>query len=91
MMDCPRVYVLTSLSIDPEGNVVSRTVGVTFSIHEAERHREKGVENEFETFSISPNWREGAAATDLVFAMREFCAMVHEWQESALRRVHENL
>jgi hypothetical protein len=36
-------------------------VGVTFSLHEAERHKAQGVENEFETFQICSNWQEHAA------------------------------
>jgi len=51
-MDRVTVYVLTSLSIDSDGNVASRNVGATFDVFEAEAHRAKGVENEFETFAI---------------------------------------
>ena len=45
-------YVLTSLFFDGKGNIASRNVGVTFSLHEAERHKAQGVESEFETFQI---------------------------------------
>lgn len=84
MDSCP-VYVLTNLSLDGKGDVISRNTGVTFSLHESELHRAKGVENEYEEFHIDSNWLEDAATTDLVVAMREFCGMVREWQEAALR------
>jgi hypothetical protein len=77
------VYVLTSLFFDSKGNIKSRNVGVTFSLHEAERHKAQGVENEFETFQICSNWQEHAVTTELVFVMREFCDMVKELQEDA--------
>lgn len=76
-------YVLTSLFFDSKGNITSRNVGVTFSLHEAERHKGQGVENEYETFQIGLNWQEHAATTELVFAMREFCGMVKELQQNA--------
>ena len=84
-MECVNAYVLTTLSLDWKGNVHSRNVGVTFSLHEAERHKARGVENEFESFLIGTNWREQVATTEVVFAMREFCEMVREMQEAALR------
>jgi hypothetical protein len=86
MMDSPSfsdVYVLTSLFFDSKRNIKSRNVGVTFSLHEAERHKAQGVENEFETFQICSNWQEHAVTTELVFAMREFCDMVKELQQDA--------
>jgi hypothetical protein len=76
-------YVLTSLFFDREGNITSRNVGVTFSLHEAERHKGQGVETEYETFQICSNWQEHATTTELVFAMREFCDMVKELQQDA--------
>jgi hypothetical protein len=76
-------YVLTCLFFDDKGHIASRNVGVTFSRHEAERHKAQGVENEYETFEISSNWQEHAATTELVFAMREFCDMVKELQQDA--------
>lgn len=84
-MDCLNVYVLTRLSLDAKGNVQCRNIGVTFSLHEAERHKDQGIENEFETFQIGANWVEQTATTDLVVAMRGFCDMVREMQEAALR------
>jgi hypothetical protein len=76
-------YVLTSLFVDSKGNIMSRNEGVTFSLHEAERHKGQGVENEYETFQICSNWHDHAATTELVFAMREFCDMVKELQQDA--------
>ena len=43
----------------------------------------QGVENEYETFQICPNWQEHAATTELVLAMREFRDMVKELQQDA--------
>ena len=77
------VYVLTSLFFDSKGNIANRNVGVTFSLHEAECHRVEGIENDFESFPVAPNWQEHAATTDLVIAMREFCDMVKELQQDA--------
>ena len=65
------------------GRFTSRNVGVTFSLHEAERHKAQGVESEFETFQLCSNWQEHAVTTELVFAMREFCGMVKELQQDA--------
>ena len=78
-------YVLTSLSVDSKGDVVSRNVGLTFSLHEAELHRSDGVANDYETFRIDANWQEDAATTELVVAMRTFRSMVEEMQREALR------
>jgi hypothetical protein len=85
LMDDANIYVLTSLSIDAIGNVISRNVGVTFNIHEAEEHKAGCVEHDFETFQIDANWHEDAATSELVIAMRGFRDMVREWQEEALR------
>jgi len=84
-MDCAKVYVLTSLAINSDGEVIGKNAGVTFSLHEAELHKAKGVENDFETFQINSNWLEDSATTDLVLAMRGFCEIVREMQEAALR------
>ena len=85
MMESATVFVLTSLVIDAKGNVTCRNLGVTLNLHEAEAHRARAVEYDFETFQIDANWREDAAATDLVAAMRDFREMVRQWQEEALR------
>jgi hypothetical protein len=78
-------FVLTSLSVNSKGDIVSRNVGVTFSLHEAELHRGDGVRNDYDTFQIDSNWQEDAATTALVNAMREFRSMVEEMQREALR------
>jgi hypothetical protein len=78
-------YILTTLKLDRNGNVISTNVAVTFDIHDAEAHRDKSVENDFETFAVSDNWREDAEQSNLVKAMREFREMVRQWQEEALR------
>ena len=78
-------YVLTSLRVDSKGDVVSRNVGITFSLHEAELHRGDGVTNDYERFQINANWQEDASTTALVIAMRNFRSMVEEMQREALR------
>lgn len=78
-------YVLTSLRIDSDGKVVSTNVAVTFDVHEAEAHQAADVANDFEKFSVAADWREDAEQSKLVEAMREFRAMVREWQQEALR------
>ncbi len=84
-MACLNLYVLTSLSIDAEGNVVSRNVGVTFDLFEAEAHRDRAVECDFETYIVESSWREDAAESSLVTTMRDFCAIVRQMQDEALR------
>ena len=84
-MECLNVYVLTTLSIDAKGNVVSRNVGVTFDIFEAEAHRARGVQNEFDTFLVPGEWREEAEQSILVATMRDFREMVVQMQEAASR------
>jgi hypothetical protein len=85
MMESVSVYVLTSLSIDAQGNVTSRNVGVTFDIFEAEAHKAKGVENDFEMFAVSGNWREDAEQSKLIATMREFRQIVAMQIEESLR------
>ncbi len=84
-MDYVNVYVLTSLSMNIEGNVVSRNVGATFDVLEAEGHKAKGVEHEFEVFAVPGNWREEAEQSDLIASMRDFREMVKAMQDAALR------
>lgn len=84
-MDCRNLYVLTRLSMDAHENVVSRNVGVTFDVFEAEAHRARGIEHDFEVFAVDGNWRDDAAQSNLVATMRDFCAMVQQMQEEALR------
>jgi hypothetical protein len=84
-MDDANIYVLTSLSIDAIGNVISTNVAVTFDIHEAEAHRGKGFENDFQKFSVPANWRDDAETSNLVTAMRAFRDYVEELRAEALR------
>jgi hypothetical protein len=84
-MACLNLYVLTRLSIDANGNVVSGNVGVTFDLFDAEAYRDRGVENDFETHVVDSNWSEDDAESSLVTTMRDFCTMVRQMQEEALR------
>ena len=84
-MACLDLYVLTTLSIDAKNNVVSRNVAVTFDIFEAEAHKAHGVENDFDTFVVSADWREDAGQSSLVTTMRDFRELVQQMQEAALR------
>jgi len=79
------LYVLTRLDIDGKGNVTSRNVGVTFSLFEAEEHRSKSYENDFETYRVNADWREDAETTAAVSAMRDFRLIVEEMLTNALR------
>jgi len=80
-MDMFDTYVLTRLSFDSDGKVVTTNVRVTFDIHEAEAHRDGDGTNDFQVFSVSGDWREDAEQSNLVKAMREFREMVRQWQE----------
>ena len=84
-MDGARIFVLTSLYIDDAGNVANRNVGVTFDLLEAEAHRARDIENDFQSFDVSVNWREDAEQSNLVATMRDLRLMVQEMQEGALR------
>jgi hypothetical protein len=79
------VFVLTKLVIDPSSTVVSKNIGVTSSIHDAEKYAASDVANGYETFEVESNWQEDAATTELVFAMRGFRDIVKQMQEEALR------
>jgi hypothetical protein len=79
------VFVLTTLALDKKGDVQSRNVAATFDLFEAEDHRNKGVENDYETFVVPCDWRENAAQSELVSAMREFRQVVQKMQDEALR------
>jgi hypothetical protein len=84
-MDMFDTYVLTKLTLDDDGKVISGNVAVTFDIHEAEAHREADVANSFQAFSVAAEWQEDSATTALVIAMREFRSVVEEMQREALR------
>jgi hypothetical protein len=85
MTEFVHVFVLTSLALDRSGDVKSRNVAVTFDLFEAEDHRNKGVENEYEVFVVPCDWRENAAQSELISAMREFRTVVKQMQDAALR------
>jgi hypothetical protein len=84
-MEFVHVFVLTSLALDRSGDVKSRNVAVTFDLFEAEDHRNKGVENDYDTFVVPSDWRENAEQSQLISAMREFREMVKAMQDEALR------
>ena len=84
-MDYFHVFVLKHFSLDKNGDVKSRNVAVTFDLFEAEDHRNKGVENDYDTFVVPSDWRENAEQSELISAMREFRTMVKQMQDAALR------
>jgi hypothetical protein len=84
-MEFVHVFILTTLALDKKGDVKSRNVAATFDLFEAEDHRNKGVEHDYETFVVPCDWREDAEQSELVAAMREFRAIVKEMQDEALR------
>jgi hypothetical protein len=65
-MDYFHVFVLTTLSLDKNGDVKSRNVAVTFDLFEAEDHRNRGVEYEYDVFVVPGDWREDAEQSNLV-------------------------
>ncbi|MFY9909383.1 MAG: hypothetical protein WAK56_06070 [Candidatus Sulfotelmatobacter sp.] len=65
-MDYFHVFVLTTLSLDKNGDVKSRNVAVTFDLYEAEDHRNRGVEHEYNVFVVPGDWREDAEQSNLV-------------------------
>jgi hypothetical protein len=65
-MDYFHVFVLTTLSFDKNGDVKSRNVAVTFDLFEAEDHRNRGVEHEYDVFVVSGDWRENAEQSNSV-------------------------
>jgi hypothetical protein len=84
-MEFVHVFVLTTLALDQKGDVRDRNVAVTFDLFEAEDHRNKGVENDYETFVVPCDWREDAEQSELISAMRDFRTMVKQMQDAALR------
>ena len=65
-MDYFHVFVLTTLSLDKNGDVKSRNVAVTFDLFEAEDHRNRGVEHEYDVFVVPADWREDAEQSNSV-------------------------
>jgi hypothetical protein len=84
-MEFVHVFILTTLALDKKGDVRSRNVAATFDLFEAEDHRNKGVENDYETFVVPSDWSEDAEQSDLISAMREFRGIVKQLQDEALR------
>ena len=82
-MDYVHVFVLTSLSLDKNGEIKSRNVAATFDLFEAEDHRNKGVENDYDVFVVPCDWQEDAAQSELILSMRTFREMVRELQQDA--------
>lgn len=65
--------------------MISRNIGVTFDVLEAEAHKGQGLEREFEVFAVPGNWREAAEQSKLIASMRDFREMVKAMQDEALR------
>jgi hypothetical protein len=84
-MEFVHVFVLTHLSLDKNGDVKSRNVAVTFDLFEAEDHRNKGVEYDYDKFVVPSDWQGDAEVTTTVLAMREFREIVALQIEEALR------
>jgi hypothetical protein len=81
--DC--VYILTRLTINPEGEVVSKNLAATFDLFEAESYRSSAVENDFERYPLPAGWRDDVEQSSFVAAMRNFREIVEEMQDAALR------
>jgi hypothetical protein len=84
-MEFVHVFILTTLALDKKGDVRSRNVAATFDLFEAEAHRNKGVENDYESFVLPCDWREDVEHSELISAMREFREIVKQMQDEALR------
>lgn len=81
MDDYCHVFVLRSLSLDKNGDVKSRNVAVTFDLFEAEDHRNRGVEHEYDVLVVPGDWREDAERSNLVKALRDLREMVRHRQK----------
>jgi len=79
------VFVLTRLVINPDGQVVSKNVGCTFDIFEADSHRTLAVENDFERYPLPADWLEQAEESSFVSSMRQFRSIIEDMQREALR------
>lgn len=84
-MEFVHVFILTTLALDKKGDVRSRNVAATFDLFEAEDHRNKGVENDYESFVLPCDWREDVEQSELISAMRDFREIVKQMQDEALR------
>ena len=85
MMEFVHVFILTTLALDKKGDVKSRNVAATFDLFEAEDHKNKGVENDYDTLVVPSDWHEDAEKSKLIASMREFREIVKEMQDEALR------
>lgn len=83
-MGSVRLYILTRLSLNSDGNATNQNVGATFDIFEADAHRDEDAGNDFEAFDVSANWRQEAAQSDLIATMRTFTQIVQTMQKEAL-------
>lgn len=84
-MEKTPVYVLVTLGLGKNGEVTRTNVGVTFNIHDAQKHADAHYQNEYETHSVDGDWQQDAEVTALTSAMRDFRGMVEEMQAEALR------
>lgn len=87
-MEFVHVFVLTSPCLDRNGDVRSRNVAVTFDLFEAEDHRAKGNEHDYDVFVVAPDWREDAEQSSLIVALRDFRDTVKHMHDEALRKGH---
>jgi hypothetical protein len=78
------VYVLVTLGFTESGEIKRTNVGCTFNVVEAEAHASKDVANEYDTFSVPANWRDGAAISESVMLMRELVGTVEKDIERSL-------
>jgi hypothetical protein len=84
-MEKTPVYVLVTLSIGTSGEVTRKNVGVTFNIHDAEKHVAADFSNEYETLSYEGDIQLDAETSALTAVMRDFRGLVAEMQAESLR------
>jgi hypothetical protein len=81
----PKAYVLVSASIDGKGTIHEAIVGVTFSLYDAEAHRDAAIENDFKgPFEVSGNFLADQQVSELALAMRGFVQEVERQNAEAL-------
>ncbi len=81
----PKAYVLVSASMNGKGDITEAIVGVTFSLFDAEKHRDAAIENDFKgPFELDANWQDHAAVSELALSMRDFTAEITRQNEEAL-------
>jgi hypothetical protein len=80
-----KAYVLVSASIDGKGSVHEAIAGVTFSLFDAEKHRDAAIENDFKgPFAVDPDFQDHAAISESVGFIRESVALIHADIERSL-------